>query len=79
MAEVDNIDVFETGDPHIEEVRAQLTGSTSTYTLQKIDRIRRLIITVEGTNSLTYTFSGSTITLTGTNDDRVNISVVGEK
>jgi len=79
MAEVDNIDVFETGDPHIEEVRAQLTGSTSTYTLQKINTIRRLIVTVEGTNSLTYTFSGSTITLTGTNDDRVNISVVGEK
>ena len=79
MAEVDNIDVFETGDPHVEEVRAQLTGSTSTYTLQKMTTIRRILVSVEGTNSLTFTFSGATVTLTGTNDDRVNLSIVGEK
>ena len=79
MAEVDNIDVFETGVPAEERVRVQLTGSSSTYTLQKITTVRSLILSVEGTNSMTFTFSGSVITITGTNDDRVNISVVGEK
>ena len=79
MADVDNIDFFETGTPYVESVRAQLTGGTSTFTPQKIATIRSPVVTVEGTNSMTYTWTGTTITITGTNDDWVNILVVGTK
>ena len=79
MAEVDNKDFFETGAPHEERVRAQLTGGTSAFTPKKMGKIRSVIVSVEGTNSMTYTWTGLTVTITGTNDDFVNISVVGEK
>ncbi len=79
MTDVDNVDVFETGSPQEERARAQLTSGTSEYKTQKINRIVSLIMTVEGTNTMTYTFSGTTITILGTNDDIVNISIVGEK
>ncbi|MHA1827945.1 MAG: hypothetical protein ACTSX6_04775 [Candidatus Heimdallarchaeaceae archaeon] len=79
MASVDNISKWETGVPYEESVRAQLTGSTSTYVTQKFSTIHSVIVTVEGTNSMTYTWSGKTVTITGTNDDWVNIRITGWK
>ncbi len=79
MADVDNIDLFETGTPGEEKVRAQLTSGTSTFKPQKIGTIRSIVVTVEGTNTTTYTWTGNTVTILGTNDDWVNIIVTGSK
>lgn len=79
MADVDNIVRLETGDPHTESLRASLTGSTSTYTSAKFATNINVHVTVRGTNSATYTISGNTITITGTNDDVVDITMTGLK
>ena len=79
MAEVDNIVRLETGAPYEEVARAQLTGATSTYSSVKFGNVISYMVTVEGTNSMTYTTSGKVITITGTNDDFVNIKLVGNK
>jgi len=77
MAVVDNITRKEiTGLLGIEVVRAQLTGATSTF-VSKFGTVVAVGINVEGTNGATWTRSGSTITITGTNDDWVNIFVFG--
>lgn len=76
MAAVDNVTRFEHGDPSKEVVRAQLTGATSTF-VSKFGTVISAQVDVEGTNTMTWTRSGSTITITGTNDDWVNITVYG--
>ena len=78
MAEVDNISIKEGGVPGIEAARAQQTGTTSTYTPRLVGNIKAVVINVEGTNTLTWTRSGRTITVTGTNDDWVNIVIFGD-
>ena len=78
MAEVDNISIKEGGVPGIEAVRAQLTGTTSTYTPRLVGNVKNVNISVEGTNTMTWTRSGRTITITGTNDDWVNITINGD-
>lgn len=79
MATVDNIDVFETGDPHEELVRAKLTGSTSTYSSRKFSDVQSFTFSVEGTNGATCTRSGNIITITGTNADWINFKIIGFK
>ena len=76
MADVDNITEFQTNIPVLQLVRAQLTGSTSTFT-SKFGTIKGCMVLPEGTNGATYTVSGNTITITGTNNDWVNIFIWG--
>ena len=79
MATVDNITVFATGTPSLELVRCQLTGTTSTYVTRKFSNVAGYVLEVEGTNATTSTRSTKTITITGTNDDWVNIILWGNK
>ena len=79
MADVDNIVRLETGAPWIELLRAKLTGSTSTYTTIKFGNVITAQVDVEGTNGVTWTRSGKTITFTGTNDEDVQIRIIGQK
>lgn len=79
MADVDNVVRLETGDPHTESLKASLTGATSTYTSFKLAELINAQVTVRGTNSMTFTVSDRTLTITGTNDDVVDINLVGKK
>jgi len=74
MASVDNIDANWIA-PGMLSVRAQLTGASSTYVVPA-GKIRSVLLRHEGTNGATYTWTSSTITITGTNNDWVNILVV---
>ena len=78
MAEVDNITTLETGEPSQEVSRCQLTGASSTYTSRRIGRVKMAFVDVEGTNSMTFTRSGNVVTITGTNDDWVNVLLIGD-
>ncbi len=76
MAATDNTVTLEHGDPSKEVVRTQLTGATSTF-VSKFGTVVAFQLTVEGTNATTATRSGSTITITGTDDDYVNLTIYG--
>ena len=76
MATVDNIVRFEPGIVGTEVVRAQLTGASSTF-VSRLGTVTAAHVDVEGTNSCTWTRSGRTITLTGTEDDYVDITCYG--
>ncbi len=77
MASVDNISFFETGVPHEEIVRAQLTSGTSTFVSRKFNRLHSVHFSVEGTNGATFTWTSRTVTIIGTNDDWVDLKIVG--
>lgn len=78
MASVDNISRWEVGVPGIVRVRCQLTATgTSTYVVP-LSKVRGFVFSVEGTNATTATRSGQTITITGTDDDYVNIEAWGD-
>lgn len=79
MATVDAIVEAQTYIPGLEVVRADLTGATSTYVSRKFARLHNVFVIAEGTNGATYTWTGITVTITGTNDDHVNILLFGEK
>lgn len=83
MAVVDNIVYDELAFVHTTNVRSfrcQLTGATSTITSGEHRfgiSINTCVISVEGTNTITWTRSGTTITVTGTNDNYINVIVTG--
>jgi len=74
MAVIDNTDVNWIA-PGMLTVRGQLTGASSTYVVPA-GKIRSVFLLAEGTNGATYTWTSSTITITGTNNDWVDILVV---
>ena len=76
MAAVDNVTRTNIPIGNVEIVRAQLTGTTSTF-VSKFGKILSCVLNEEGTNGATYTWSTRTVTITGTNDDYVNIIIVG--
>lgn len=81
MADVDNINKKEiSGLRGFHFVRAQLTGATSTYTSPFGASTKGVIVQEEGTNGATYTWSTTTgvITITGTNNDWVNMMMWAE-
>jgi hypothetical protein len=79
MAVVDNITSDELSPKGVSMFRCQLTGATSTITKahHKFGRVLGAIINVEGTNTMTWTRSTTTLTVTGTEDDWVNCIVWG--
>jgi|ETNvirnome_2_300_1030623.scaffolds.fasta_scaffold08282_2 glutamate synthase domain-containing protein 3 len=77
MASVDNIVHANSETPGSEVVRAQLTGTTSTYVSEVFNTIQNVSVSTEGTNGATYAWSGVTVTITGTNNDYVNIIIHG--
>jgi len=77
MAAVDNVTRSQDVLPGMETVRVQLTGATSTYESERFGTVTAFVATVEGTNATTYTISGNTITITGTNNDFVNLVLYG--
>lgn len=77
MASVDNITKQEICQPGEVKVRAQLTGASSTYVIP-LSRVRGHILVAEGANGATATISGVTLTITGTNDDWVDIIAWGD-
>tara|TARA_R100001244_G_scaffold34657_1_gene32006 strand:+ start:179 stop:415 length:237 start_codon:yes stop_codon:yes gene_type:complete len=77
MASVDNIVHASSEDPGSEVVRVQLTGATSTYISERFNTLQFVSAVAEGTNATTFTWTGSTLTITGTNDDYVNILIHG--
>ena len=81
IAVVDNITYDELSPKGVSMFRCQLTGATSTITKShhKFGRVLGAVLSVEGTNSMTWTISTTTITVTGTNDDYVNVIVWGVK
>ena len=82
MAIVDNITQHPGVGPGVQRFRCQLTGATSTIdeAIHKFGGSLDCVeISVEGTNTMTWTRSGRTITVTGTNDDWVNIVIYGQK
>jgi len=72
MAITDNTVVNELAPPGSYECRTQLTGTTSTHVIRLSDT-KGFVATVEGTNTTTFNRTGNTITITGTNDDWVNL------
>ena len=79
MAVVDNIVRVEGAPAGQEVLKAELTGATSTYTSIKFNTVIAFHVTVRGTNSATTTISGRTLTITGTNNDVVDITIYGLK
>ena len=78
MASVDNISVFESEHPYEEIVRAQLTATgASTYVSRQFGRLHSVSIAVESTNTTTFSWTTKTVTITGTNDDWVQIRIIG--
>lgn len=77
MAVVDHVTETQLPFPNVEIVRAQLTGASSTF-VSKFGKILACIVQEEGTNGATYTWSTRTVTIAGTNDDFVNILIVGK-
>jgi len=76
MAVVDNVTRIEQTNPKLEVVRALLTGASSTF-VSDFGTIQGVIVVAEGTNGATFTWTGSTVTITGTNNDAVTIMVWG--
>jgi len=77
MASVDNITRKElTGNLGFEIVRCQATGATSTF-VSKFGTIVICSVADETDYDCTWSVSGRTITVTCTNDDYLNIIVVG--
>ena len=79
MAEVDNITMVEVAPLGLEIARCQLTGATSTYTSKRFANVTSFQVQVEGTNTCTITRSTITLTITGTNDDWVNVILTGTR
>jgi len=77
MASVDNIVHASSEDPGSEVVRCQLTGASSTYISERFNTLQFVSVVAEDTNGATYTFTGSTLTIVGTNNDFVNILIHG--
>jgi len=78
MAAVDNVTKVEFPIPNMEVVKAQLTATgTSTY-VSRFGTIYTCHVNVRGTNTTTKTVSGRTVTITGTNDDWVDIIITGK-
>jgi len=77
MAVVDNVTTYESENPYEEIVRAALTGTTSTFVTKQFSRIHSVSVIVEGTNATTFTWATKTVTITGTNDDYVQIKIIG--
>lgn len=82
MAVVDNIVKKEITSIHgLTVMTAKLTGATSTITsveheLSSLDCVN---INVRDTNTMTYTVSGTTVTITGTNNDDIDCVIFGKK
>lgn len=79
MAEVDNIIQVEVAPPGLEIARCLLTGATSTYTSKRFANVVAAFVSVEGTNTMTWTRSTNVVTITGTNNDAVNVILVGTR
>ena len=79
MAAVDGVVNIEGGPAGLELLKADLTGATSTYVSKKFNTLIFASVNVRGTNTMTYTISGITITITGTNNDTVDIAIAGLK
>jgi len=77
MAVVDNVNKFPQTNPSLEMVRAQLTGASSTFET-KFATIQSVLVQEEDANGATYTWTGRTITITGTDDDWVTIIIAGK-
>jgi len=80
MAVIDNIVKREvTGVLGMVVGTGKLTGSTSTITSVEhgLSAIDSAIVVARGTNGATYTISGTTITVTGTNDDDIEYIIFG--
>ena len=78
---MDNITYDELAPKGMTLMRCQLTGASSTITTteHKMGTVKGHIVVAEGTNGATSTISGSTITVTGTNNDYVDVIVWGVK
>ena len=82
IAVVDNITYDELSPKGVAMFRCQLTAtgvSTITKAHHKFGRVLGAVISAEGTNGATWTISTTTISVTGTNDDYVNVIVWGVK
>ncbi|MBW6469628.1 MAG: hypothetical protein K0A90_00220 [Methanosarcinaceae archaeon] len=80
MAVIDNIVKKEvTGVLGMVVLKAKLTGTTSTITTVEhgLSEIFSAIIVARGINGATYTISGTTITVTGTNNDDIECIIFG--
>lgn len=81
MAEVDGIVIKRpTGSVGRVVGTADLTGATSTLsqvTHQFRQILYKVLINVRGTNTMTYTVSGVSVTITGTNNDKVDFDIEG--
>lgn len=80
MAVIDNIVYHEvTSILGLVVFTAKLTGASSTITTAEhgLSAISSAIVVARGTNGATYTISGSTITVTGTNDDDIECMIFG--
>ena len=81
MAAVDGVVFHLTGSVNHRMGYFDLTGATSTFgqaTHSMNNTLYGVQFSWEGTNTLTWTRSGTTITLTGTNNDRVYFDVTGD-
>lgn len=79
MAVVDGIVEASLGIPGVQVLRADLTGATSTWTSKFGAKIQSIQISVRSTNAMTYAVNSTTgvVTITGTNDDTVDILAFG--
>ncbi|MCX6822073.1 MAG: hypothetical protein NTW30_04835 [Candidatus Aenigmarchaeota archaeon] len=78
MTVVDHITRIQHNFPNMELVRAQLTATGTSTFVSKFGTILMCIVQKEGTNTTTYTWSTRTVTITGTDDDFVDIMIIGK-
>lgn len=82
MAEVDGIVYKELTGEHGKAVfRCDLSGATSTISAvtHKLSQVDSFQVQPRGTNTATSTISGTTVTVTGTNNDTVDCVFYGKK
>lgn len=79
MAAVDNVIEANIGIPGLQVVKAQLTGTTSTWLSKFGTKTVAVVVTVDGTNATTFAMHATTkvVTITGTDDDYVYIIAAG--
>jgi len=77
MAIVDNVTRIKQTDPNLELIRAALTATGTSTFVSKFGTIFAVFVQEEGTNGATYTWTGSTVTITGTDTDYINMMIWG--
>ena len=79
MASVDNILRHEGLPPGMEALTCKLTATGTSTLISRVSHVRAVFVSARGTNGATFTWTGRTVTITGTENDDVDIVIFGSK